>query len=366
MSRIAYVHNYFIPSRAASTFHITKMCQALVQEGYPTTLFAYQSDLPVASIPHHYGLRASFDVVLMRPFRPLRGHDVAFRVARRIKRAGFLLVFSRALVSALWTARLGIPTIYETHLPPGKRLGQYYLGWLLRQHTFKKLVVIGDILKAIHLERYPGLLSPEQIIIEPDAVDLERFAELPTPTEARHHLGLPEQFTVGYAGNMYRGRGIELLMELAERLPDVQFLLAGEHHNHSGPSNARFLCFVPNAELPTVLAACEILLMPYQQQVEVQGTAISTHAWMSPMKMFEYMAAERLIISSDLPSLRQVLNEQNAVLCDPTAAEQWEATIQRAQDNPTWAAQLARQARQDVQAYTWRGRVRRIMASISA
>ena len=33
------------------------------------------------------------------------------------------------------------------------------------------------------------------------------------------------------------------------------------------------------------------------------------------MKMFEYMAAGRAIVSSDLPVIREVLNERNAVFC---------------------------------------------------
>ncbi len=367
MSRIAYIHNYFIPSQAASTFHVAKMCQAFVQEGYSPTLFAYQSDIPAETISHHYGLHETFEVVLMRPFKVLRGHDIAFRVARRIKRDGFLLAFSRALVSAMWTAMKGIPTIYETHLPPGTRLGQYYLNGLIRQPAFKKLIVIDEVLKDMHLKRYPRLLSSKTIIVEPDAVDLERFKDLPSPCEARHQLNLAEQFTAGYAGNMYKGRGIELILELATRLPTVQFLLAGENTTElkaQAPPNARFLGFIPNTELPLMLAACDALLMPYQRNVQVQGSNISTHTWMSPMKMFEYMASRRLIISSNLPSLCKVLNNQNAVLCEPTAVEQWQSALQQAIGEPDWTAQLAKQARHDVESFTWRGRVQRIMQSL--
>ena len=41
------------------------------------------------------------------------------------------------------------------------------------------------------------------------------------------------------------------------------------------------------------------------------------------MKMFEYMAAGRAILSSDLPVLREVLNEENAILLPPDEPAAW-------------------------------------------
>jgi glycosyltransferase involved in cell wall biosynthesis len=82
------------------------------------------------------------------------------------------------------------------------------------------------------------------------------------------------------------------------------------------------------------------------------------------MKMFEYMASERLIISSDLPVLHDVLNEKNAVLCDPENASQWQAAIERAMNNPDWARGLTKQARRDVASYTWVQRARRLLDGV--
>ncbi len=372
MSPLAYVHNNFIPSRAANTIHVMKMSQAFAQEGYQPTLFACRSaGNPVAweTLQRHYGLTEPFPVELIPAYRIFRWHDFAWRAARRIKQYGFSMVYSRALVAALWTAQQGIPTIYETHQPPGHRLGQYYLRMLLARRSFVRMVVISDPIKQMHLAHYPRLLKPEQIIIEPDAVDLERFENLPDVYPARQILSLPTApFTIGYAGSLLSGRGVELILELARRLPEIHFLIMGGdeadiHYwrNMETSENITLTGFIPNAELPRYLAACDVLLMPYQQRVAVHGTNISTHAWMSPMKMFEYMASERLIISSDLPILRTVLNEHNAVLCQPDSADEWEQAIRRTINEPTWAHQLAAQARRDVESYTWRKRVQRIM-----
>jgi hypothetical protein len=67
--------------------------------------------------------------------------------------------------------------------------------------------------------------------------------------------------------------------------------------------------------------------MPYERSVAVSGGG-DTADVCSPMKMFDYMAAGRAIISSDLPVLQEVLNEQNAVFCSPDAPDQWEQALE--------------------------------------
>ena len=124
--------------------------------------------------------------------------------------------------------------------------------------------------------------------------------------------------------------------------------------------NIRFVGFVPNAELPSYLAACDVLLMPYQRQVTILGRG-NTADWCSPMKMFEYMATSRMLISSNLPVLNEVLNDgSNAILCEPDDVQQWVATIFRSQQDPQWRISLGNQALIDVKKYSWRERVRRV------
>ena len=69
-----------------------------------------------------------------------------------------------------------------------------------------------------------------------------------------------------------------------------------------GLKNVILTGFVPNARLPLYQAACDVLLMPYQRQVAASSGG-DIARYLSPMKLFEYMACERPIISSDLPVL---------------------------------------------------------------
>ena len=63
------------------------------------------------------------------------------------------------------------------------------------------------------------------------------------------------------------------------------------------------------------------------------------------MKMFEYMAAERAIITSDLPVIREVLNESNAVFCPPDEVDAWKTAIEGLLAFESRRLMFARQAR---------------------
>ena len=68
------------------------------------------------------------------------------------------------------------------------------------------------------------------------------------------------------------------------------------------------------------MADCDILIAPYAAQVSHAGGG-DIGRWMSPLKLFEYMAAERPVVTADLPVLREVVRDgETALLCPPGLA----------------------------------------------
>jgi len=223
-------------------------------------------------------------------------------------------------------------------------------------------------------------------LVAPDGADLERYIDIRDPRTAREHLAKvvdihpetsvaldrlePKRFTAGYTGHLYAGRGTTLLLKLAERVPDINFLLVGGETDQVadmkakvkqlGLENVFLIGFVPNRDLPLYQAACDVLLMPYQKQVAASsGGDISRY--LSPMKLFEYMACGRAILSSNLPVLKEVLNLENAMLLPPDDIDAWKDTLQMLIANPKQRYKLAEQARKDVQNFSWDARAARIL-----
>jgi len=101
--------------------------------------------------------------------------------------------------------------------------------------------------------------------------------------------------------------------------------------------------------------------MPYGRSIMGSSGTADSASVASPMKMFEYMAAGRAIVSSDLPVIREILNEQNAILCEPENLPAWRSSLQNLLDNESQRLALGAHAREDVQGYTWLARARRIL-----
>ncbi|HMK08634.1 MAG TPA: glycosyltransferase, partial [Anaerolineales bacterium] len=89
-----------------------------------------------------------------------------------------------------------------------------------------------------------------------------------------------------------------------------------------------------------------------------------TAAFASPLKAFEYLAAGRPILSSDLPVLREVLNEGNAVLLDPESVEAWASALRDLAADAARRVRLGQAARAAAARYSWLERTRRALEGL--
>jgi glycosyltransferase involved in cell wall biosynthesis len=100
--------------------------------------------------------------------------------------------------------------------------------------------------------------------------------------------------------------------------------------------------------------------MPYGRTIATSGGG-NTADYCSPLKMFEYMAAGRAILSSDLPVLHEVLNDKNAVFCQPEVVSDWLPAFSAIIADKGRRETLAGQARQDANQYSWQVRAQRAL-----
>jgi glycosyltransferase involved in cell wall biosynthesis len=278
------------------------------------------------------------------------------------------LIYSWFPQSAVFGLLYGKPVVFEIHIQPTGLFGPVWHRLYATLRGRKRLASITralvNILERDFQMRFPG----EEVVIAPNGVDLERFESLPDPMSARRQTGLGEAPTVMCTGHLYSGRGADVFLALAKSLPQTQFVWVGGRADdietwkrRVESDNVTFTGFIPNLELPLYQAAADILLMPYSRSIMGSSGSADSAAVASPMKMFEYMAAGRAIVSSDLPVVREVLNEENAVFCDPNSVGDWRLEIESLLNDAPRRMQLGARARQDVQGYTWVARAQRIM-----
>lgn len=115
----------------------------------------------------------------------------------------------------------------------------------------------------------------------------------------------------------------------------------------------------PYDQMPYYMKAADILLLPNSKQFKI------SRLYTSPMKLFEYMASNTPIVASDLPSIREILNEQNSILVDTDDKNIFSENIKKLINNVALANSLAEQAKKDVQKYSWQARVKNILNFIN-
>jgi glycosyltransferase involved in cell wall biosynthesis len=98
----------------------------------------------------------------------------------------------------------------------------------------------------------------------------------------------------------------------------------------------------------------------------VHGGGDGVERWMSPLKLFEYMSYAKPIIASDLPVLREVLEDgRTALLAAPDDPEPWVAALERLRDDAGLRQKLGAEALAHFEGnYTWTSRARRVIEAV--
>jgi glycosyltransferase involved in cell wall biosynthesis len=190
------------------------------------------------------------------------------------------------------------------------------------------------------------------------------------PTTPASQLNRP---IVAYAGHLYAWKGVDILLEALASLPDVDGLIVGGHEREPDLARTRavaervgvasrvtFTGLVEPPQVRDLLARASVLVLPNP------ASAVSSR-FTSPLKLFEYMAAGRPIVASDLPALREVLSpDENAVLVTPGSAPALAAGIRQVIDDPALASRLALHALETVADFSWDRRAERLDALLTA
>ncbi len=374
--KIAVITNSRIPSLTANSIQAMKVTQALIQLGHEIRMFAPRETDSASreTLLAHYGLRLVPDLELLPSEKHLKRFDFIFHAQRATKKFNADLIYTwlpQSAVLALW---MGHPVVLEMHADVAGKMG----AWWLRQFwkaKGKKLMTVTTSALRNALERSTHLkFKDDALLVAPNGVELEKYDGLPNPSEARHQLNLPDGLTVGFTGHIYPGRGADLLFELARQMPQVNFLWVGGTPElvdfwrgkliEAKMTNVTMTGFVKHEIIPLYQAASDILLMPYSRSISASSGQDIAEV-INPMKMFEYMASGRVIVSGDLPSIREVLNERNAVFCEPDDVGKWKKEIESLLADESRRRELSGQARKDVEQLTWVKREENVMENFA-
>jgi glycosyltransferase involved in cell wall biosynthesis len=394
--RILYFADIRFPLERANGIQTMETCHALAVRGHEVTLAVRPDTHAPARDPFaYYGLPAHERLRIERA--PVSGPAAARRLGYMAFAAGRAIGRSRA--DAIITRDLGVasmllgiprslraPLVYESHgyapdvsaalpglvstaaTPSAAKLRRLAAREARVWHGAEGYVTITAGL-AEDLARRHGARRALAIVPDGTRPGQASTVEGPSAPAAPFEGGdlLPHMPVVAYAGHLYAWKGVDLLLQALALVPEAQGLIVGGHS--AEPDLARvkalaqqldiadrvtFTGLVDPARVPELLRRATVLALPNP------ASAISTR-FTSPLKLFEYMAAGRPIVASDLPSIREVLHDNvDALLVPPGDPAAIAAAIRRLLEDRALAGRLAAAAREAVPQYVWDRRAERL------
>jgi glycosyltransferase involved in cell wall biosynthesis len=367
-----------------SVTHAHGMLEALRTLG--VTIDAFTSDAAIAqTAAADRGCPSSWNLVTIPratkavPASAAVGGDLALVGASRHAVRGCDVVYQRhtrfSLVGAFVARTSGVPLFLEFNSPADYFHPRATL--LARQrarcedavlHSATRIFVVSEAAKELVLERG---LAVERVIVNPNGVDLERFAHGSADCVVRRRLGVSrEEVVFGFVSSFIAFHGAAVLaeafVELAKASPNARLLLVGDGDER--PRVAEILGdltregrvvmtgHVPPSEIPSYLAACDVVVSPHTPLPD------NTPFFGSPTKLFEYMAAGKAIVASRLGQIADVLDhERTALLVEPGEPAALVVALKRLASDPSLREQLGRNARVQARQHTWLANAQRVV-----
>lgn len=170
----------------------------------------------------------------------------------------------------------------------------------------------------------------------------------------------PAHGKVMYIGQLYPWKGVDVIVEAMKEVPGGELVIVGglppepdlERVKRLATeldlaARIRFEGFVPPPELDSEKRQASVFVIP-----NLDST--TARLFTSPLKLFEAMVSGRPIVASDLPSIREVLEDGvNALLVPAGDPRAFAAAINKLLAEPDLAKRLASRAFEDVKAFSW-------------
>lgn len=375
--KLIYITNNRIPTEKAHGFQVMKMCEAFAHAGAEVELWIPKRFNAIKDNPFsHYSIRETFEikkipVIDLIPFYRFFGafanfiESISFAVfaVGKLPKGDDYIIYSRDQFILWFLSFTKKKFVYEIHSFPGKPI--FY------KRIWKRAYKIITITAALKTKIVETGIDENKIIVAYDAVDLDAFSNVTeNKEELKTELGLPnDDFIVGYIGK-FKTLGMEKgISTMIESLPllskDVKMVFFGgeeseikEYKSLANRFNVLpqclFFAYQPYSRLIRYTKAMDTLVIPFPNKPHYAYYA-------SPLKLFEYMASGRPIISSDLPALREVLNDKNALFFKPENATDLARAIKMLKSSQMLGYHISQQALADVKEYTWDKRAQRIL-----
>lgn len=355
---VIYARNTDFDYPEANKVQVINMCRAFAQCGCNLTLIAFGKNHD--KFREKYAVNDQFQSKLIKyKIRFFIFGELALFLQFLKYRKKAQLIYCRDIIFA-FLVKFFYPekkVCLEIHDIPKKS----WRRWLLKKYLprIDLAIVISQGLKDAILKL--GVRETNIIILH-DAVNTDDINIPISRDKARLKLNLQlAKPIIAYVGSTKEDRDLDKFIEAARALPEINFVIFGKEKEfiNKAAGNSKNLIFKGYAENPALAyRAADILFAGYSKKVP-------TINYMSPLKIFEYMAADRPIIVADFPRTREILTEDEAYFYESENSGSIVEMIKEITTNKNEAQNKAAKAFEKAKKYTWGNRARKIISLLT-
>lgn len=377
--KIAYISDQHLPVRKANAEQIVNTVAALADAGLDIKLvipgkwrrLGRSKQDRIREIVNFYSTSSEFKLTEIPhlPLSPFKldklTHGLLAPLYSVMARSD--MIYTRNAQSAFVALGLGKNVLFEVYriYEKGKSLSVNQLARFTRRSNALRIITHSLFSKNSLLETGA---DDRKVRVIHNGFNPASMTPALSRSDARGKLGWSEHDNVAcYAGRIDIDKGVAVILEMAKKTPEIRYVLIGCSEKDSedwikraadekGLKNIHKLPWVTAAELPVYLFASDALIIPPSADpMMVHGTTGL------PLKTFLYLASGRPILAPDLPDMRTVLNEKNAVLVEADNLGGAVTAVRKIFTDRGWANALSGRAREDAGHYTWAGRAKKII-----
>jgi glycosyltransferase involved in cell wall biosynthesis len=355
--KLFYITRVDISSSAAQGVQIDAMCQEFDNQINEFKLIsAYPQDKKIVNY--------KWDKILL---------GIKFRYLQFIIKSSFKIIkekpthiFTRDIVVAFVFSFFNKKVIYEAHKEPRTKTANFMINYLKSKSNFL-LVTISTALKNHYINKYS--FEANKILDIHDGVFLKPYHEIKDikKDDIRKELNLPlDKLLVVHTGSLHKGDDAKLFKSIIDNFHDMLFVQVGGKENDIKEykefyKNNKNILFIPHQNHKNIIK--------YQMSADILFYALDdkNKLWWctSPLKIFEYMATNIPIIASNIGSVAEIINQNNAIIYNPKDEKSIINAIEYFLNNKEKSIQKSYNSLKDIkEKYTWEKRVNKILEFI--
>ena len=364
--KLSYIAEINLCSKSAYKHQVLKMCDAFSETGFNVTLYIIsKSDIKFNEIKKKHLLKNNFKIVsLFKKKKELNFFNrVIFFIKLLIKnKEKNAIIYSRSVLSSLLYSVICKKNYLEIH-----QANSGLTAFLFKILKKKILRYINFILISKNLNNIL-LLPNNKFLVAEDGVDVRDF------NLTNKHKRSEIKNSCVYTGSLHKGKGFEFIIRLAKKNKKISFFVSGDINtaekklfkNIKRIKNLKIMGHVNYCKIPNILDKHPIILMPYEKKVFGNHNTANLADFMSPLKMFDYLASKKIIISSKNQNIEKILkNNYNGIICSKLSLDEWSKKIIYLMNNMNLKKNLGKNALVTAKKFTWKARVNKISKFIN-